>query len=68
MVTKGQRRLGRTIRKLETSVEFSQKESRAKVEERIYISKVKKSQDKTDCVENSAVQDLRELADRRKNK
>jgi hypothetical protein len=35
-VTKGQRRIGRTIRKLEGSVEFSSKETKAKVAEKNY--------------------------------
>jgi hypothetical protein len=38
-VTKGQRRIGRTIRKLEGSVEFSSKECKAKVEEQKYKQK-----------------------------
>ena len=36
MVTRGQRRLGRTIRSLENSVEFSAKESKARESERKY--------------------------------
>ena len=39
MVTRGQRRLGRTIRKLEESVEFSAKESKAKQAEINYRQK-----------------------------
>ncbi len=42
MVTRGQRRLGRTIRKLENSVELSTKESMAKESERKYREKVRK--------------------------
>ena len=56
MVTRGQRRLGRTIRNLENSVEFSAKESRARESERKYREKI--GQD----FENSPVQDLRYLA------
>ncbi len=42
MVTRGQRRLGRIIRKLENSVELSTKESMAKESERKYREKVRK--------------------------
>ncbi len=42
MVTRGQKRLGRTIRKLENSVELSTKESMAKDSERKYLEKVRK--------------------------
>jgi hypothetical protein len=59
MVTKGQRRIGRTIRKLENSVEFSPKESRARESERKYKEKVGQG------FEDSPVQDLRRLANRR---
>jgi hypothetical protein len=56
VVTRGQRRLGRTIRNLENSVEFSAKESRAKESERKYKEKIKQE------FEDSPVQDLRYLA------
>jgi hypothetical protein len=56
MVTRGQRRLGRTIRKLENSVEFSAKESKARESERKYREKIKHD------FEHSPVQDLRYLA------
>ena len=56
MVTRGQRRLGRTIRNLENSVELSAKESRAKESERKYKEKIKQE------FEDSPVQDLRYLA------
>ena len=56
MVTRSQRRLGRTIRNLENSVEFSAKESRAKESERKYREKIKQE------FEDSPVQDLRNLA------
>ncbi len=56
MVTKGQRRLGRTIRKLETSVELSVKESHAKEAERRYREKTQKMED---CSADSPVQNLK---------
>jgi len=40
MVTRGQRRLGRTIRTLENSFEFSTKESKARESEREYKEKI----------------------------
>ena len=58
MVTKGQRRLGRTIRKLENSVELSSKESRARESEKKYKEKVQAS---SECAEGSPVQNLRNL-------
>ena len=61
MVTRGQRRLGRTIRNLENSVEFSSKESRARESERVYKEKVERG------LKDSPVQDLRRLANRRKS-
>ena len=60
MVTKGQRRLGRTIRTLENSVEFSPKESKARESEREYKEKIEQS------FEDSPVQDLRRLVNKRK--
>jgi hypothetical protein len=59
MVTRGQRRLGRTIRNLENSVEFSAKESRARESERKYREKIEQD------FENSPVQDLRYLYKKR---
>lgn len=56
MVTRGQRRLGRTIRNLENSVEFSAKEGKARESERKYREKIKQE------FEDSPVQDLRYLA------
>lgn len=56
-VTKGQRRIGRTIRKLEGSVELSSKETQAKVAEINYKLKTQASLGYTD---NSAVQNLRD--------
>jgi len=61
MVTRGQRRLGRTIRTLENSVEFSPKESKARESERKYKEKTSQS------FEDSPVQDLCQLANRRKS-
>lgn len=58
MVTKGQRRLGRTIRKLENSVELSPKESRAKAAEIKHNSQAQKAQGYT---EDSPVQNLRNI-------
>ena len=58
MVTKGQRRLGRTIRKLENSVELSSKESRARESAKKYKEKVQAS---SECAECSPVQNLRNL-------
>ncbi len=57
VVTKGQRRLGRTIRKLEGSVELSSKESKAKVEEKKYKQQNQASIGYTD---ESAVENLRD--------
>ena len=56
-VTKGQRRIGRTIRKLEGSVEFSSKESEAKVAENNYKQKAQASLGYKD---DSPVQNLRD--------
>jgi hypothetical protein len=60
MVTRGQRRLGKTIRTLENAVEFSPKESKARESERKYKEKIEQS------LEDSPVQDLRQLANKRK--
>ena len=56
MVTRGQRRIGRTIRNLERSVEFSAKESKARESERKYREKIEQD------FEDSPVKDLRYLA------
>ena len=58
-VTKGQRRIGRTIRKLEGSVELSSKESKAKVAEKNYKQKTQASFGFTD---DSPVQNLRDAS------
>lgn len=56
MVTKGQRRLGRTIRKLENSVEFSPKETKAKESEKKYRER---SQQLTGYTDDSPIQSFR---------
>ena len=60
--TRGQRRIGRTIRKLENSVELSSKEGKAKIAEQKYKQKTQESQG---YAEDSPVQNLRD-ASRRK--
>lgn len=57
MVTRGARRIGRTIRKLGNSVELSTKESVAKESEKKYREKVRKLSGYT---EDSPVQTLRD--------
>lgn len=57
MVTRGQRRLGRTIRKLEGSVELSAKESKAKESEKKYKQKAQASLGYKD---DSSIQNLRD--------
>ena len=64
MVTKGQRRLGRTIRKLENSVEFSAKENKAKELENKYRERL---QQLSGCKEDSPIQSLRGYFIRKKN-
>jgi hypothetical protein len=56
-VTKGQRRIGRTIRKLEGSVELSAKESKASEQEKNYKQKTQASLGYAD---NSPIQNLRD--------
>ena len=58
-VTKGQRQLGRKIRKLENSVELSSKEGTAKLAEQKYKQKVQTAQGFT---EDSPVQNLRDAS------
>jgi hypothetical protein len=58
-VTKGQRRIGRTIRKLEGSVELSDKESRAKVAEKTFKQRTQTASGYTD---DSPVENLRDPA------
>jgi hypothetical protein len=64
MVTKGERRIGRTIRKLENSVEFSEKEALAKKSEKRCRENVQKT---TGSTEDSPVQNLRNLLTQLKN-
>ena len=56
MVTKGQRRLGKTIRKLGNSVEFSTKENKAKDSEKQYRERTRQFSGYTD---DSPIQSLR---------
>jgi hypothetical protein len=62
-VTKGQHRIGRTIRKLENSVELSSKECKAKISEIKYKQKTREEMGFTD---DSPVQNLREPAKQKK--
>ena len=62
-VTRGQRRIGRTIRKLGNSVELSSKEGKAKLAEQDYKQKVQVTQGNSD---NSPVQNLRDPNKRQK--
>ena len=64
MVTRGQRRLGRTIQKLENSVELSSKEGKAKLAEQKYKQKTQAPQGFTD---GSPIQNLRDPAKWKKN-
>jgi hypothetical protein len=63
VTTKGQRRIGRTIRKLEASVELSDKECFAKKDEALYRQKAK-AQSASD---DSPVQSLRYLVNLKKD-
>ena len=56
-VTKGQRQLGRKIRKLETSVELSSKEGMAKLAEQKYKQKTQAAQGYSG---DSPIQNLRD--------
>jgi hypothetical protein len=58
-VTKGQRQLGRKIRKLENSVELSSKEGKAKLAEQNYKQKTQATQGYT---ADSPIQNLRDPA------
>ena len=64
MVTKGERRLGRTIRKLENSVEFSSKESHARISEEKYRENTRAA---SGFAEDSPVQNLRDAFARKKD-
>jgi hypothetical protein len=58
-VTKGQRRIGRTIRKLENSVELSSKEGKAKLDEQNYKQKTQAAQG---FLDDSPIQNLRDTS------
>jgi hypothetical protein len=62
-VTKGQHRIGKTIRKLENSVELSGKEGKAKLAEQKYKQKTQAEQGYTD---DSPIQNLRDNSKRNK--
>ena len=62
-VTKGQRQLGRKIRKLENSVELSSKEGKAKQAETTYKQNVQAAQGYSD---DSPIQNLRDDANWKK--
>ena len=62
-VTRGQRRLGRAIRKLEGSVELSSKESHSKVAEENYK---RKTQTDLGYTNDSPIQNLRDPLKRQK--
>jgi hypothetical protein len=64
-VTKGQRRIGRTIRKLENSVELSSKEGKAKLDEQKYKQQTQSIQGFT---ADSPVENLRDSAKWKKSK
>lgn len=64
MVTRGARRLGRTIRKLGNSVEFSAKESRAKTSE---FKHNRQAQEARGYTEDSPVQDLHGIQRQKKD-
>ncbi len=60
--TRGQRRIGKTIHKLENSVELSSKEGKAKLAEQKYKQKTRESQGYTD---DYPVQNLRDAIRRK---
>ena len=62
--TVGERRLGRTIRKLGNSVELSGKEGKAKLAEQNYKQNAQTEQGYRD---DSPIQNLRETSNSRKN-
>jgi len=63
-VTKGQHRIGRTIRKLENSVELSSKEGKAKLDEQKYRQKTQTAFGYTD---DSPIQNLRDMSRHQKD-
>jgi hypothetical protein len=64
MVTRGERRLGRTIRKLSNSVEFSTKETTARESEKVEREKARSLSGYAD---DPPIQSLRDLVIRRKD-
>ena len=64
MVTKGERSIGRTIRKLENTTEFSARETQARQAARKYREEAQRA---TDWPNDSPVQNLRGLLTRRKD-
>lgn len=64
VATRGQRRIGRTIRKLEGSVELSAQESKAKEAEKTYKLKTQESLGYT---EDSPIENLRDPANWKKS-
>ncbi len=64
-VTRGQRRIGRTISKLSNSVELSSKEGKAKTAEQDYKQKAQANQGYTN---DSPVENLRDPAKWKANK
>ncbi len=62
--TKGQHRIGKTIRKLENSVELSSKECKAKLDEQKYK---KKTQTALGYSDDSPIQNLRDISQRQKD-
>jgi hypothetical protein len=65
VVTKGHRRVGRIIRKLEASVELSPKEAKAKVAENEYKQKIRSNTPSSS--EDSVVQNIVELAKKKQS-
>ena len=65
VATRGQRRLGRTIRKLGESVELSSKETTAKIEEQKFK---RQTQEALGYNEDSAIENLRDPLKWKKNK
>jgi hypothetical protein len=63
--TKGQRRIGRTIRKLEASVELSPKEAKAKAAEIKYKRNMQR--EAIPSPEDSPVQNIADLAKKKQN-
>jgi len=65
MVTRGERRLGRTIRKLSNSVEFSTKETMARESEKVEREKARQLSGYAD---DSPIQSLRDPFIRKKDR